>query len=309
MRRLNAELDHAKRKAPLTIDAIMGLYIEDRKRAGTVNVKRIEEVKRSLRPVWGDLYPEDLDKTMQRRFIERGARKGHSTATTRQVLSYLQAALNFAKTAKLIPDAPKLLKPPPPRPRDAYLTREDAQRLMDACEVFHTRLFIALSIATAARPKHLLELTWDRVDLKSRIINLDNPSKDRTAKGRARVPINDMALELLKTAQDAAETDHVIEWAGKPVRSVKRGIAAAARRSGVLATPYIFRHTAGVWMAQAGIDMAKIAEYLGHTSINTTRRHYARFHPAYLRDASQALDLSGSRGGSYTHQSGNDSEP
>jgi integrase len=287
----------------------MGLYIEDRKRAGTVNVKRIEEVRRSLAPVWGDLYPEDLDKTIQRRFIERGARKGHSTATTRQVLSYLQAALNFAVAAKLIPSAPKLAKPPPPRPRDQYLTREDAQRLLDACDAFHIRLFISLSIATAARPKHLLELTWDRVDFKTRIINLDNPAKDRTAKGRARVPINAMALEILATARDAAETDHVIEWVGKPVKNVKRGIAAASRRSGVPATPYIFRRTAGVWMAQAGVPMSEICEYMGHTSINTTIKHYAKYGPEHLRKASGALDLSGSRGGSCTPQSGNDSGP
>ena len=82
---MNAALDVARRKEPLTIDGIMGLYIADRKRAGIVNLTRIEEVRRSLRPVWGDLYVEDLDKTMQRRFIERGARKGHSTATTRTV--------------------------------------------------------------------------------------------------------------------------------------------------------------------------------------------------------------------------------
>lgn len=284
----------------------MGLYIEDRKRAGVVNLTRIQEVRRSLKPVWGDLYVEDLDKTMQRRFIERGRRIGHSTATTRQTLGYLQAALNFAKAAKLIADAPKLEKPPPPRPRERYLTRDEAQRLIDACEVFHARLFIVLSIATAARPKHLLDLTWDRVDLKGRIINLDNPDRDRTAKGRARVPINDMALDLLKQARDAAETSYVIEWEGKPIKSIKRAVGAASRRSKVPATPYVFRHTAGVWMAQAGVDMARIAEYLGHTDLNTTRRHYARFHPDYLRDASAALDLSGSRVGSRTPETGND---
>lgn len=287
----------------------MGLYIEDRKRAGIVNLTRIEEVRRSLRPVWGDLYVDDLDKTMQRRFIERGARKGHSTATTRQVLSYLQAALNFAKAAKLISEAPRLEKPPPPRPREAWLTREDVGRLLDACETFHAKLFIVLSIATAARPKHLLDLTWDRVDLKSRVINLDNPAKDRTAKGRARVPINDMALEMLRTAQDMAETDHVIEWEGKPIKSVKRAVSAAARRSGVIATPYIFRHTAAVWMAQAGVPMVEICEFLGHTSINTTIKHYARHGPAHLRAASAALELSGPRGGARTPESGNDSAP
>lgn len=291
VRRLNAEAEIARRPGPATIDRILELYIEDRAAAGIVNISRIKEVRRSLKDVWGRLYPEELDTTACREFIKRGRRKKLSDATIRSELAYLQAALNFAAASKVIPSAPKLEKPPPPRPRDRWLSRDEVRKLLEACQAPHAKLFVILSIATAARPKHLLELTWSRVDLRSRIINLDNPTKDRTAKGRARVPINDAALEYLLEAQKVAQSDHVIEYDGKPLSSVRKAIDTASRHAGIEVTPYVLRHTAGVWMAQAGIPLAEIAEYLGHTDINTTRRVYAKFHPDHLRKASRSLEI------------------
>lgn len=58
-----------------------------------------------------------------------------------------------------------------------------------------------------------------------------------------------------------------------------------------LLSPYVLRHSAGVWMAQAGVDLAEIAEYMGHESLETTRKHYARFHPDHLRAAGKALEI------------------
>lgn len=291
-RKLNAQLEFERRgRGPITIDRIMALYIEDRRQQGTINVRRIEEVRRALKPLWGSYHPDDLDKPTVRDFIARRRRRGLSDATTRQELAYLQAALNHAKECQLIGDAPKLEKPPAPRPREHYLTREEVRRLLDHAEAFHVKLFIALAISTAARPKHLLDLRWSQVDMARRVVNLDRPDVDRTRKGRARVPLNDLAMEYLATARDMAETDHVIEANGRAIASVRNGLAAAARRAKVEATPYVLRHSAGVWMAQAGVPLEQIAEYLGHDDLNTTRRHYARFHPDHLKSASRALEV------------------
>jgi integrase len=49
------------------------------------------------------------------------------------------------------------------------------------------------------------------------------------------------------------------------------------------------RHTAAVWMAEAGVPMPVIAQYLGHTDSRITERVYARFSPDYLRGAADAL--------------------
>ena len=45
-----------------------------------------------------------------------------------------------------------------------------------------------------------------------------------------------------------------------------------------------------VWMAEAGVDIERIAKFLGHSDPATTRRHYAHFAPEFLRDAADAID-------------------
>jgi integrase len=98
------------------------------------------------------------------------------------------------------------------------------------------------------------------------------------------------AREALEEAFEGALSDHVIEYGGKPVASVKKAIAAAARRAKVPCSPHVFRHTAGVWMAQADVPMQKIAQFLGHTSTRVTETVYARYSPRFMADAAGALD-------------------
>jgi integrase len=51
----------------------------------------------------------------------------------------------------------------------------------------------------------------------------------------------------------------------------------------------VLRHTAAVWMAEAGIPMAEIAQYLGHSDDRITSRVYARYGPDHLRKAAAAI--------------------
>jgi len=54
---------------------------------------------------------------------------------------------------------------------------------------------------------------------------------------------------------------------------------------------HVLRHTAAVWMAEAGVPMDEISQYLGHSNVEITRRVYARYSPDYLRKAASALEL------------------
>jgi integrase len=118
-------------------------------------------------------------------------------------------------------------------------------------------------------------------------MDLRNPDIRRPHKGRAIVPMNRAAHDSLLEAREGALSEYVIEWAGKRVVSVKRGLKATARAAGIEFSvyPHLFRHSAAVHMAEAGIDMETIAQYLGHEDVTVTRRVYARFSPDYLRAA------------------------
>jgi integrase len=84
----------------------------------------------------------------------------------------------------------------------------------------------------------------------------------------------------------------VIEWAGRPVKSVKRGLRVAAQRAGLEhVSPHQLRHSAAVHLAEDGISMDEIAQWLGHSNVNTTRQVYARYSADYLREAAAALEF------------------
>ncbi len=103
--------------------------------------------------------------------------------------------------------------------------------------------------------------------------------------------LNDQALEALKLAYEARQSQWVIERGAKQVQSIKKAFQAASERSGVRATPYTLRHSAAVWMAEAGISMSQIAQFMGHDDSATTEKHYARFSPTFLKGAANALSL------------------
>ncbi|QDZ00796.1 tyrosine-type recombinase/integrase [Nitratireductor mangrovi] len=119
-----------------------------------------------------------------------------------------------------------------------------------------------------------------------------DPKDQARRKGRATVPINDGLLEALRNAKEGALTDYVIEWAGKPVRSIRRGLKAAGNaigRSDV--SPHMLRHSAAVWLAEDGHSMDEIAQFLGHGDSKITARVYARFSPTPLRKLASSLEI------------------
>jgi len=182
-------------------------------------------------------------------------------------------------------------RPPKPAPKDRYLTRAEIDRLLAAPAEPHIKLAILLMLSTAARVTAILELTWDRVDLDRGQIDL-RKSSTGPRKGRAVVPINDGLRQALLNAREAALTDHVVEWAGKPIKKVTRGFKSAVVAAGLTdVSPHVLRHTSAVHMAEAGVPMPEISQYLSHSNAAITERVYARFSPDHLRKAAQVLDF------------------
>lgn len=223
--------------------------------------------------------------------VER-RKAGRQDGTILTELSRLRTVCNWAAERGMLKGVPKWAMPPMPRPRSRHLSREQFAKFLDRAVVPHLRLFTVLAIATGGRMGAILDLTWDRIDFERGQIVLDNPERDRTAKGRALVPMNESARAALLEARDAALSDYVIEWAGDKVASVKKGIRAIGKAAKVGAvSPHDFRHSAAVWMAEDGVSMSEIARYLGHKDSRITERVYARFSPEHLLAASKSLEV------------------
>jgi len=217
---------------------------------------------------------------------------GIQDGTIHTELGHLRMVLLWAQKNKLIAAAPHIERPSKPEPKDAHLTRDEVKAMTEAAKAPHVALAIRLMIGTGARNEAALQLTWDRVDFERRMIRLRNQFDKAKRKGRATIPINETLFAALTTAHSAAMSNYVVEWAGQPVKSIKRGLKAAGSAIGRPdISPHMLRHSAAVWMAEDGHSMEEISQYLGHNDVKTTTRVYARFSPTHLRKLADSLNI------------------
>jgi integrase len=245
---------------------------------------------------FGAYRPDQIDKALCLSYAAVRADQGIKPGSIHTELGHLRSALKFGVDVRMIDRAPRVWIPPKPAPKERYLDRTEIVRLLDAAHAAHIALAMHLLLATGARVGAVLDLTWDRVDLDRGQINyrLDDAV---TRKGRAVVPVNAGLRAALSTAREAALSDHVVEYAGGRVASIRKGFANACDRAGLDGvTIHTLRHTAAVHMAEAGIPMPKIAQMLGHSNTATTERVYARYAPDHMQDAADVLDFVKIRG-------------
>lgn len=280
-----------------TIRRLAVAYIEDRREEGKW-ADRMEGCWKVLAPTFGALRPRDVTRDICRGYIAARRAANRADGTILRELSVLRTMFTWAARNAMIDAAPFVWMPPRPAPRDRHLTRDEVAKLLDCAEMPHLRLFVVLAIVTAARMQAILGLTWMRVDFKRGLIDLHDPEQRKSAKGRAIVPMNETARAALLEAQAGALSPFVIEWAGKRVGSIKKGMRSALMRAGVRMKgdgAHLLRHTAAVWMAEDGVSMSEIAQYLGHSNTTVTEKVYARFSPDYLRKAAGSLNLPAAR--------------
>ena len=243
-------------------------------------------------PHFAHLRPDQITEAICRQYTERRQREKRSNGTIIKEIGVPRTALKWAKKLHLA----QFEFPPTPPPRERHLSRDEFRRLLEGASVTpHVELFVRLALATGARAGALLSLTWLRVDLDRRIIRLAGLEPE-SRKRRATVPINDSLHAALLKAREGATSSWVIEASEdqeQPLKTIRTGFEGAVRRAklGDDVTPNVLRHTAAVWMAEAGVSMDEIAQYLGHTETATTERHYARFSPTFLRRAASALEV------------------
>lgn len=236
---------------------------------------------------FGKYRPDQIDRKLCRDYAAKREKQGRKQGTIHTELGHLRSALRFSLKAA----APDIWRPAKPSPKERYLTTAEIENLLDNASAPHIRLAIHLMLATAGRVGAILDLTWDRVDFERGQINL-RITDSVTRKGRAIVPMNRGLRAALQTAHAATLSDYVVEHAGGPVKSIRKGVMNAYERAGIEgATLHTLRHSAAVHMIAAGVPIEKVGQYLGHSNVAVTYSVYARYAPDHLRDASEVLEF------------------
>jgi len=237
---------------------------------------------RNLRPFFGDLLAVDCTISQQQRYVDYKRSIGYGAESIRRDLSVLSAAFRRAEKHDRLTRAPPLLSLQPAPPRDRWLSRQEAARLLWRLRTprsRHVLLFTRLALYTGARTGAILDLTWDRVDFAAGLIDYTLPGKRQTKKRRTVSAMSEPLRRALLHAKKRAKSDHVIEWAGQRVYRVAKAFIAHAEAVGLKdVSPHVLRHTFATWAVRRGAPIYMVGKALGQSVASTTER-YAKHTP------------------------------
>jgi integrase len=253
--------------------------------------------------VFGDtivnrLKPADLENYQAKRKAQ-----GQADSYVDQQIAMARAMINKAfdndlvsgDTIKVFKRVKKLLRGDS-NARDRVLSGEEFDRLMDALP-FHTRAIVATGYYAGMRKGEVINLTWDKVDMKSRIITLDAAdTKDREAR---RIPICDALNKILEKIPKAIHDkeihkNHIFLFKGKPIRDIRTALRKACKKAGI---PYgrgtkggfVYhdtRHCFNTNMRKSGVPESVIMKITGHS----TREMFLRYDTVDAADTRKAVD-------------------
>ncbi|MCL4322041.1 MAG: site-specific integrase [Deltaproteobacteria bacterium] len=169
-----------------------------------------------------------------------------------------------------------------------YLSEEEIKALIEACEPTYLRPIVITALNTGMRLREILKLTWQRVDLKNRLILLD-----KTKNGERReIPINETLYGVLSSLVRNIAFDHVFYDLKtlRPFDRIDRSFHTALKKAKIIDFHFHdLRHTFASWLVMKGVDLAAVQKLLGHKSITMTMR-YAHLAPGHVKKAVSVLD-------------------
>lgn len=224
-----------------------------------------------------------------------------SLATKSQHLSFIRSLLRAAANDwHWIKTAPVIKARKPVSKRIRWLTRDEAERLID-CMPDSIRAVVVFALATGLRRSNIIDLEWQQVDMQRKVAWV-NPENAKAGKAIG-VALNDTACRVLR------------DQIGKHSRYVFVHTKAKHRPDGTL-TPAVrkmrvddnnawyaglkkagiedfrfhdLRHTWASWLIQSGVPLSVLQEMGGWESIEMVRR-YAHLAPNHLTEHARKID-------------------
>ena len=216
----------------------------------------------------------------QERFVA-----GLCSATAKRYLGQIHAALNWAKQREEISAVPAKLKiQGSDRAGARPLTINELRAICNATKSTRQRLFLAIAIATAQRPAHILELTWDRVDFATGVIDFQDPARKRTKKVRPTVP---MCPALQQFLIEHRSIGPVVSRHGKRLSGHRTMFGRLCTEAKVTGSAYGIRKAAATYLRRQGVPEMDLKGMLGHRLGGNTDR-YAHLDPRFMEAAKAA---------------------
>jgi integrase len=254
----------------------------------TVNAKQASYSIGALGEWWVGKRLGDVTAKACRAYAE-----GERQSWARKNLQLLRAAIrHWHREHGPLPSIPVVILPEKEEPRDRWLTRSEAARLLrEARRIPHLARFILLGLYTGSRSNVLLALQWNWLDLERGVMLRRAPGA-RESKQKRTPPVR-LGRRILAHLRRWRRLDHtfcpyVCHYGGKRISSPRTSWPEAVKRAGLGmdVTPHVLRHTRATWLMQAGVDVWEAAGHLG-MSPATLMQVYAKHSPDFQRRAAE----------------------
>ena len=280
----------------MTVARALELYCEYH--APTVkHPAAIASIVSVLVPLLGPLPLSSVNGATCRLYAKRRKR---APGTVRKELGILAAAINYCHTEGYLTAPVKVKLPPKTPPRDRWLTRREAARLLRAAyrnpRGRHVARFILIALYTGTRTNAILGLQFmpntrgGHVDTERGIMHRRGVGVAETKKRTPPIPVPRALLaHLRRWERDGSR--FVVHVRGNRCGHVNNAWTAALKASGIEhCTKHDLRHTAITWALQAGMDRWAASGFFG-VSLDILENVYGHHDPQHMRRALAALDL------------------
>lgn len=217
--------------------------------------------------------------------------KPRSQITVNRYGDYLNAILAFGVEMGLIPANPlSKRRKGREKPRHVQLTVEDLKKIMDHAEPhLQWALEVGFNLGARTGESELFALKWEHVDFARGEVRI-YATKTKTFRT---VPVKATFLIRMGDEQARSKSGYVIEYAGRPVKTLKRSFKTACSQAGISypVRLYDLRHLYATTLLNQGADLAAVSKMLGHSTLRMTETYYHCQEREKTRAASLLPDL------------------
>jgi integrase len=285
-------------ESKMTFHDLAGWYLKLEKVISLASYSIIEGYLKKFNSQFGDMIvstmqPEDLENLIQKR-----KKEGYADATIDHEIGAARTMVFKAfdndkvggDTIKKFRKIKKLNKGNA-NARSRIITPAEFAAMLKAAPQ-HLQHILMTAYHSGMRKSEILNLTWDKVDLKKRFIYLE--AADTKDKEKRSIPISGELHATLKSIPRAIHDNHVFLYRGKPLTDLRTGIRKACKGAGIVYgrgekdgfVMHDLRHTFNTNMRKAGVPESVIMKITGHS----TRAMFDRYNTVDEGDLRQAIE-------------------
>jgi integrase len=262
-------------------------------------IRKLGLFEKWINPILGDMELEAIKVPIVESVKDNMISQGQSERSVQYALSTITLVFKYANSIDafdgLIPTS-KVKAPKKDNKRERFLTKKEAEMLLDALEVASDQVhdMALLSLYCGLRAGEIFDLEWQDVNFDNKRLFI----KDRKNGGNALLPMHDKIEEMLQKRKPEHATGYVfLSTKGEKVQEISSSYERAVEKLGFNANItdarrkvvfHTLRHTYASWLVMAGVDLYTVQRLMGHKDITMTQR-YAHLAPEHLDKAVNVL--------------------